>query len=106
MTYDSRIDQLAVLAAVGAVGNAICAAFGLVLVARGARNASNVILSITTGLITIALALLAFRFLETFPQVALSEEAGAAFFVASFTSLLESVVVLARRPRSRPGSDA
>jgi hypothetical protein len=81
----------------GAVGNAILAAFGLLLIIRGARGASNVILSITSGLITVGLVLTALG--STHYSFGLSHGSGAVLFAASFTSLLESVVVLVRSRR-------
>jgi Caspase domain len=94
-------DRITALVAVGAVGNAICTAVGFVLVARGARGASNVILSITTGLITVALLLLALA--NANGSFGLFRGGGVVLFAASFASLLESVVVLAERSRSRTG---
>jgi hypothetical protein len=99
--YQNR-PVLAVLTSTGAVGTAICAAYGLTLIARrasGARSASNVILCITTGLVTAALVLLAISFgQETIKVLRIT---GVVLFAASFASLLESAVVLTGRRRSR-----
>jgi len=75
-----------------AAGNAICAVIGCVLVARGARSASNVILSITAGLLAIASLILALSSANAFSGR--YPAAGGLLLAASFASLLDSVVVL------------
>ncbi len=101
----SGLPQVAAMTLAGAVGNAICAIYGLVLVARGARSASNVILCIATVVMTAALALLAKFFDQEYIRTFLVP-AGVILFAASFASLLESVVVLTGRRRSRTGAGA
>jgi hypothetical protein len=98
--------QLVALTVVGLVGNAICATLGLVLIAKGDRSASNISLCITTVLITAALAPLAYIFDTGFITIGPARSAGVLLFAASFASLLESVVVLARRPGLGTGADA
>jgi len=87
----------------GAAGNAICAVIGCVLVARGARSASNIILSITAGLLTAAALILALSSANAFGSGnAFSSNypsAGVTLLIAaSFASLLDSVVVLLPLP--------
>ena len=96
----NRVTELLI---VGAVGNALCTAYGLVLLARGARSASNVILSITAGLVSVALVVLAIA--VTHNSTGLAKGSGAVLFVASLASLVESVVILAGRSRPRTDSD-
>ena len=103
-TVNSNQDLLTALIAAGAAGNAICTTFALILITKGARSASNVILFITTGLITITLAILALA--NSTQTLGIYRGGGALLFAASFTSLLESVVVLTGRSRSRTGPDA
>jgi len=83
----------------GAAGNAICVVIGCVLIARGARSASNLILSITAGLLTAAALILALSSANAFGSGnAFSSNypsAGVTLLIAaSFASLLDSVVVL------------
>jgi Caspase domain len=96
----NRITELLI---VGAVGNALCTAYGLVLLARGARSASNVILSITAGLVSVGFVVLAIAVPHN--STGLEKGSGAVLFVASLASLVESVVILAGRSRPRTGSD-
>ena len=96
--------QVVAVAAAGAVGNAICAVYGLVLIARGARSASNVILCITTLLITPAPVLLAIHIDSGNPPIL--KIAGVMLFAASLASLLESALVLTGRRPPRTGSGA
>lgn len=96
----NRVTELLI---VGAVGNALCTAYGLVLLARGARSASNVILSITAGLVSVAFVLLAIAVSHN--STGLEKGSGAVLFVASLASLVESAVILAGRSRPRTDSD-
>jgi hypothetical protein len=84
----NRVTELLI---VGAVGNALCTAYGLVLLARGARSASNVILSITAGLVSVGLVVLAIAVPHN--STGLEKGSGAVLFVASLSSLVESVVI-------------
>jgi hypothetical protein len=96
--FRADIDGANELLWAGAAGNAIMAASGLVFIIRGAPGgASNVILSIASGLITVGLVLTALG--NTHYSFGLSYHSGAVLFAASFTSLLESVVVLVRSRR-------
>jgi hypothetical protein len=94
--YDNAWVGITALLEAGAAGNAICAVVGCVLVARGARSASNVILSITAGLLTAAALILALSSANAFGG---HFPAGGVrlLLAASFASLLESVVVLLPR---------
>ena len=105
LQYPNVTHQLVALTVAGAVGNAICTAYGLVLVARGARNASNVILCITTAVMTAALVSLAI-FFSGIGGEAIVGTTGVILFTASLASLLESAVVLTGRRRSRAGPGA
>jgi len=96
----NRVTELLI---VGAVGNALCTAYGLVLLARGARSASNVILSIIAGLVSVGFVVLAIAVPHN--STGLEKGSGAVLFVASLASLVESVVILAGRSRPRTGSD-
>jgi hypothetical protein len=96
----NRVTELLI---VGAVGNALCTAYGLVLLARGARNASNVILSITAGLVSVAFVVLAIAI--SHHSAGLTKGGGALLFAASLASLVESAVILAGRSRPRADSD-
>jgi hypothetical protein len=96
----NRVTELLI---VGAVGNALCTAYGLVLLARGARSASNVILSITAGLVSVAFVVLAISVSHN--STGLAKGAGAVLFVASLASLVESAVILTGRSRPRADSD-
>ena len=96
----NRVTELLI---VGAVGNALCTAYGLVLLARGARSASNVILSITAGLVSVGLVVLAIAVPHN--STGLEKGSGAVLFVAFLSSLVESVVILAGRSRPRTDSD-
>jgi hypothetical protein len=100
---EAAANQLSGLLIVGAVGNALCTAYGLVLLARGARSASNVILSITAGLVSVGFVVLAIAVPHN--STGLEKGSGAVLFVASLASLVESVVILAGRSRSRTDSD-
>jgi hypothetical protein len=93
----NRVTELLI---VGAVGNALCTAYGLVLLAR---SASNVLLSITAGLVSVGLVVLAISVPHN--STGLAKGGGAVLFVASLASLVESVVILAGRSRPRTDSD-
>jgi len=96
----NRVTELLI---VGAVGNALCTAYGLVLLARGARSASNVILSITAGLVSVAFVVLAIAI--SHHSAGLTKGGGALLFAASLASLVESAVILSGRSRPRADSD-
>jgi succinate-acetate transporter protein len=86
------------LLAVGAVGNVICAAVAPVLAGAVGNRKSKVVLSVTTGLIVVGLAVLALGNADG--SHGLSQGGGAILFVAAFASLLESVMILARKSQS------
>jgi hypothetical protein len=96
----NRVTELLI---VGAVGNALCTAYGLVLLARGARSASNVLLSITAGLVSVGFVVLAIALPHN--STGLEKGSGAVLFAASLASLVESAVILAGRSRPRTDLD-
>jgi serine/threonine protein kinase len=94
------LDLFTALLAVGAVGNVICAAVAPVLAGAVGHRSSKVVLS---GLIVVGLAVLAVGNADG--SHGLSQGGGAILFVAAFASLLESVMVLARKSQpALPGS--
>lgn len=104
-TTSGEVTWFRALIWVGTVGNAILTAYGFVLLARGTRGASNVILPVTTGLIAVALLIFAINYGHNF-SVGLDRGGGVVLFAAAFASILESVIVLAGRARSRTDSGA
>jgi serine/threonine protein kinase len=92
------LDLFTALLAVGAVGNVICAAVAPVLAGAVGNRKSKVVLSVTTGLIVVGLAVLALGNADG--SHGLSQGGGAILLVAAFASLLESVMILARKSQS------
>jgi serine/threonine-protein kinase len=97
----AALDLFTAFLAVGAAGNAICAAFASVLAGAADNRKPKVILSVTTGLIVVGLVVLALG--NAAGSRGLSRGGGVALFAASFASLLEAVMILARK--SQLGSD-
>jgi hypothetical protein len=84
------IDGFTALLAAGAVGNAICAAFG-----GAGKRKWQVALSVTTGLIVVGLVVLALGNADG--SRGLSRGGAVVLFAAALASLAESVMILARK---------
>jgi hypothetical protein len=97
------LDQFTVLLVLGAVGNLICASFAFIFPVRGSRQNWNIILPVTAGLITVGLVILALG--NANGSSGLSRGGGAVLVVASFVSLLDSIVILAAKSQSTTDSD-
>jgi len=96
------LDVFTGLLAVGAAGNAICVASGPVLLGAVGERKPKVLLSVTTGLIAVGLAVLALGNADS--SRGISRSGAVVLFAAAFASLLEAARILAQR--SQPGADS
>ncbi len=92
------IDWFTALLVVGALGDAIFAAFASVLAVRGSTGNSNIFLPVISSLITVGLVVLAIG--NANGSRGISRAGGAVLFIAAFAGLAESMVILAGRSQS------
>ena len=102
--FSTIADRFTTLYAVGAIGNSICATLAFVRVARGARGASNMVLLITTGLITASFLIVALGI--AMQSDGLWRSAGVILLATCMASIIEAVVVLTVRSPSETGPSA